>query len=102
MTNDELLEGLARAIWVKEWNILGEFADYDFQPESVHEQYQDLAQAVIDYLTPMMREVLKAAQELIYNAAPDGYRNALCNQRSYYDDLRKALASFPKCWKAGE
>lgn len=38
--------------------------------------------------------LVDAAKELVNNAAPDGYRNALCNQRGYYDDLRKALAPF--------
>jgi hypothetical protein len=40
------------------------------------------------------RQLVKAAEELINNAAPDGYRNALCNQRRFYDDLRLALAKY--------
>lgn len=104
MTNDELKELLARAIWLEEWRKLAYQADYDLQPESVHERYEDLAQAVIDALAPMMREVASGLRCIASETtcelctAFDVYPNG-----KYYLDneevAKQTLASLPDCWR---
>jgi hypothetical protein len=84
MTREELLEMLARALFNEE---CGTVDSYDSLPDSVKEQYVDLANAVIKALTPMMSEVVVA----LYKTKKKGVKWHPCSDEIVSID--KALAS---------
>ena len=95
MTNEKLLEGIARAIYLKR------YADIGGKWEAVEtkEVWHEDAQAVIDHLAPMMQQI---AEVLLINHT----QNALCYGKEYTDTVlwsktEAALSSLPDCWKGG-
>jgi hypothetical protein len=72
MTNEELLEGIATALLFS-------------GGEQTKEQILEQAQAVIDHLAPMMKEVVVALGAVV----PDSRKTA------------NVLSSLPECWKGG-
>jgi hypothetical protein len=83
MTNEELIEVVARAI---DAQCIVENT-YDLTP-SQH-QLERVAKSAIEALTPMMQEVVGALLYVENNY--DGMNKS--------DVVKKALASFPECWK---
>jgi hypothetical protein len=62
------------------------------------ETYTSQAQAVIDHLTPMMKEVVWAADAVVKRWDSPVWSDAK-HTADYIHALRKALASLPACWR---
>lgn len=92
MTKEQLIEGVARAIAIASGINDGFKSAHEFYPE---------AQAVIDYLSPMMREVVADLEDI----SKRGEEPFTSHQWLFYsrDVAKKRLASL-ECWreKGGE
>jgi len=102
MTNEQLLEGIARAIENESRLIQLDIIDNKSPtPESLSTLY---AKAVIDHLSPMMREVVgtfKKCDDLFYEIRND-WSDPRSECREGRDKIGKALESLPECWRGGE
>ncbi len=83
MTNEQLIKEIAKAI-AEEYKKAG-LHDISFG----HYPYLDVAQAVIDHLTPMLRKIGIALDEISDDDSLQG-RIAL-----------QAFESLPECWRGG-
>ena len=84
MTNEELIEGVADVI------------RHELEKSTVRgSKYNNAAQAVINYLTPMMREVAgsqRAAIKFMLATYKGDASSNICEK------LADSLASLPECW----
>jgi hypothetical protein len=98
MTNEELLEGIARAIIIaRDGKRDGERRLKD---PVIKAAYINDAKAVISHLAPMMQEVAGALEWYIQH---DDVNEGAEGNEFYTDGLnnaRKALSSLPDCWRS--
>jgi hypothetical protein len=87
MKTEQLRDELARVIWGVDWK-----DGDDVTPEQFHCE----AQAVIDHLAPMMREVVGALSEC---DEAMGYMSEYDIPLCMPERVKKALASIPKEWR---
>jgi hypothetical protein len=102
MTNelrDELAKVLFESRYPFSWNIASKRTlNENLYAEA--EQCRKDAQAVIDHITPMMKEVVGALDNIKYLTS---YCVVQCDEvDDLYDNLEKALASLPACWREKE
>lgn len=95
MTNKELKELIAEVIR-NEWVKLGDGCESD--------QYI-AAQAVIDALTPMMREIVYGlySAKSFFSQQPNGFYTYYKTRKGYegdaYPDVDNAIINIPECWR---
>jgi hypothetical protein len=102
MTN-ELRDELAKVICFAD-GVYPDAIKHQFPETSYWQDYTDHAQAVIDHLTPMMKEVVGALEKVGGN----GWFKEIYHGAFYLvpvevkPDIQDAIASLPACWREKE